>query len=270
MEQAHQKKSFRWFKNLWIFLILLFLFLPMIQIFIFSFNTSKMNIVWEGFTLQWYGSFWKNRSLMRSVKNTLIVAGTSTLCSTIIGTVGAIGLKKYNFPGKKIIEGLLYVPIVVPEVVVGISLLAFYSLAHLPLGLLTIILSHITFCIPYVLINVRASLSGFELSQEEASMDLGANPFTTFFKVVLPQILPGVGSGAMLAFSLSMDDVVITYFTTGPGSTTLPLKILGMVKTGVTPEVNALSTVIMLVMILVIVLMTLFQTRQLKKLRKAS
>lgn len=264
MTKAQKKSITEAFKNIYIYLVFLFLYLPIFYVIIFSFNTSKLNITFESFTFQWYGTFFKNRTLMEALVNTLIVGVLSTLVSTVIGTIGAIGLSKYNFKGKEVIDKLLYIPIVIPEIVLGVALLSIYSVLSIPLGLISITLSHITFSIPFVVITVRARLAGFDKFLEEAAMDLGANRIVTFWRVTLPIILPGVLSGAMLAFSLSIDDVVISFFTSGPGSTTLPLKIFSMVKTGVTPEVNALSTVIMIITIIIIVINTSFQVKKLK------
>lgn len=264
MAKAKKKNISEVLKNVYIGLVFLFLYLPIFYVIVFSFNTSKLNIVFENFTLQWYGSFFKNRALMDSLVNTLIIGAASTAVSTVIGTIGAIGLNKYRFKGRGIIDKLLYIPIVIPEVVLGIALLSIYSALSIPLGLISLILSHITFSIPFVVITVRARLAGFDKFLEEAAMDLGANRIVTFWKVTLPLIMPGVLSGAMLAFSLSIDDVIISFFTTGPGSMTLPLKIFSMVKTGVTPEVNALSTVIMVITIAIIAANTAFQVKKLK------
>ncbi len=268
MKRTTKKKVGRRFKNAYIGLVFLFLYLPILLVIIFSFNTSKMNIVWEGFTLSWYGTFFKNRPLMEALYNTLIVAVASTVIATVIGTIGAVGLHKYNFRGKKIIDKLLYMPIVIPEIILGISLLAIFSILNIPLGLMSITIAHITFSIPFVVINVRARLAGFNASLEEAAMDLGANRFTTFMTITLPLIMPGVLSGAMLAFALSIDDVVISFFTCGPQSTTLPIKILSMVKTGVTPEVNALSTIIMVITMVIICLNTRAQVKRIKALEQ--
>lgn len=253
------------FQNIFIGLVFLFLYVPIFMVILFSFNTSKMNIVWEGFTLKWYGSFFQNRTLMESLWISLIIAVLSTAISTVVGTLGAIGLNKYNFRGKNLIDQLLYIPVVIPEVVLGVALLCIFSTLKMNLGIGTITLSHATFCIPFVVISVRARLAGFDKFLEEAAMDLGANRIITFFKVTLPLIMPGVASGALLSFSLSLDDVIISFFVTGPGSTTLPLKILSMVKTGVTPEVNALSTIIMFVVVIIISLNT---GATVKKMRK--
>lgn len=264
MSRKMKKRCFGAFQNLWIFLTFLFLYIPIFIVIIFSFNTSKMNIVWEGFTLQWYGTFFENRTLMESLYNTLIIAVLSTVISTIVGTLGAVGLSKFNYKGKNMIDSLLYIPIVIPEVVLGIALLCIFSICNISLGIGTITLSHATFCIPFVVITVRARLAGFDAGLEEAAMDLGANRFKTFMKVTLPLLMPGVLSGAMLAFSLSLDDVIISFFVSGPGSTTLPLKVFSMVKTGVTPEVNALSTIIMMIVIIIISINTGFQVKRLR------
>ena len=267
MTKMQKKNISKVFKNIYIYLVFLFLYLPILYVIIFSFNTSKLNIVFESFTVQWYGTFFKNRTLMEALINTLIIGVVSTVVSTIIGTIGAIGLNKYRFRGRGVIDKLLYIPIVIPEVVLGIALLSIYSALSIPLGLVSLTLSHITFSIPFVVITVRARLAGFDKYLEEAAMDLGANRIVTFWRVTLPLIVPGVLSGAMLAFSLSIDDVIISFFTSGPGSTTLPLKIFSMVKTGVTPEVNALSTVIMLITIVIIVVNTSFQVKKLKAVK---
>lgn len=268
MKRKMKKKLQGRLKNVYIGLVFLFLYLPILLVIIFSFNTSKMNIIWEGFTMSWYGTFYKNRPLMEALSNTLVIAVVSTVISTVIGTVGAVGLHKYNFKGKAIMDKLLYMPIVIPEIILGISLLAIFSIFNIPLGLMSITIAHITFSIPFVVINVRARLAGFNVSLEEAAMDLGANRFTTFMTITLPMIMPGVLSGAMLAFALSIDDVVISFFTCGPQSTTLPIKILSMVKTGVTPEVNALSTIIMMITMVIICLNTRAQVKRIKELEQ--
>lgn len=266
MKRQTKKKIGNGLKNFYIGLVFAFLYIPMLMVIIFSFNTSKMNIVWEGFTLSWYGTFFQNTPLMESLWNTLIIAVSSTIVSTVIGTLGAIGLYKYDFKGKAIIDKLLYIPIVIPEIILGVSLLSVFSILNVPLGLLSITLAHITFSIPFVVITVRARLAGLDHSLEEAAMDLGASRLKTFFTITLPILMPGVVSGATLAFALSIDDVVISFFTCGPDSTTFPIKIMSMVKTGVTPEVNALSTIIMFVTIVVICINTSRQVKRLKAL----
>jgi len=236
--------------------------LPIVILIIFSFNTQKINVHWEGFTLRWYGVLFNDANVILATRNTLIIAVISTLIATVIGTLAALALQRYRFPGYTAIESTLYVPVIIPEVVLGIALLAFYASAGLNLGLGTITLSHIAFNIPFVALVVRARLHGFDRSIEEAAMDLGANELTTFRRVTLPTIMPGVLAGAMLAFTLSLDDYVITYFTAGPGSTTLPLRIFSMVRFSVTPEVNALSTLWVLTVFTLLLVGQIVQRRQ--------
>ena len=235
---------------------------------VYSFNTSKMNVIFEGFTLNWYKNLFSNRVLIEAFINTLIIAVTSTIISTILGTLGAIGLYRYNFKFKSAINLLLYIPIVIPEIVLGISLLSIYTLTKLELGMFTLILSHIAFSIPFVIVSVRSTLSKTLDTYEEAAKDLGANNFNTFFKVTLPQIMPGVVSGATLAFTLSLDDVVISYFTAGPGSNTLPLQIYSMIKTGISPDVNALTTLMLFTIMTILITTTVIQSRRIVGGRK--
>ena len=249
-------------KNVFLGLVLLFLYLPIIILIFFSFNNSKMNIVFEGFTTHWYKVLFTNKELLQAFFNTMIIAVTSTIISTIIGTIGAIGLDKYNFKFKKLINILIYIPIVIPEIVLGIALLSVYTFAKLDLGMFTLILSHIAFSIPFVLVSVRSSLAENIRLYEEAAYDLGADKFNVFKRITLPLIMPGVISGATLAFTLSLDDVVISYFTAGPGSNTLPLKIYSIIKTGITPDVNALSTLMLLFTVLILTGSLLLQSRK--------
>ena len=251
-------------KNIFLYLVFAFLFLPIIVLVVYSFNSSSMNIIFETFTFDWYHRLFQNSDLIESFINTLIVAGVSTIISTIIGTISAYGLYKYNFKGKNIINGLIYVPIVIPEIVLGISLLSIYTLMKLELSLFTIILSHIAFSIPFVIVSVRSTLNNDIKVLEESAKDLGANNFIIFRKIVLPTIMPAIISGATLAFTLSLDDVVISYFTAGPGSNTLPLYIYSMIKTGITPDVNALSTLMMLVVLTILISSTLYQSRKIR------
>lgn len=234
-------------------LIYLFLYLPIIVIVVFSFNTSKRNIVFEGFTLDWYAGLFRNSALLSAFGNTMIVASASTLLSCIIGTFAAIGMYRYRFKGRRMVDMLLYVPVVIPEIVLGIALLSMFALAQVPLGLVSLIIAHTTFCIPFVVFTLRARLAGYDQSVEEAAMDLGATRWRVFRHITLPILLPGIVSGGMLAFTLSIDDVIISYFTNGPGSTTYPLKVWEMVKSGVSPDVNALSTLILLGTLVVVV-----------------
>jgi len=249
-------------KNLFVGLVFVFLYLPIVILVIYSFNSSEMNIIFEDFTFDWYKTLFQNTNLINAFVNTLIVAVVSTVISTVIGTISAVGLHKYKFPFKNLINKLIYIPIVIPEIVLGISLLSIYTLMKLELGLFTIILSHIAFSIPYVIVSVRSTLSSLAPNYEEAAHDLGANTLKTFWHITLPLIKPGVVSGATLAFTLSLDDVVISYFTAGPGSNTLPLHIYSIIKTGITPDVNALSTLILLTIIIVLTSSVIIQSRK--------
>jgi spermidine/putrescine transport system permease protein len=219
----------------------------------FSFNDSKMNVVWMGFTVKWYAALFNDTDIINSCKISLVLAIISTLVSTMIGTLTAVGMYRYNFRGKSVLDKLLYIPILIPEIVMGVSLLALFAMISIPAGFMTLLISHVAFSIPFVVIVVRARLDGFDRSVEEAAMDLGANQWQTFTKVVLPIIMPGIISGALLAFTLSLDDVIISFFVSGPDSMTLPLKIFAMVKFGVTPTINALSTILLVFTLLLVV-----------------
>lgn len=226
----------------------------------FSFNDSKLNVVWTGFTFKWYVSLIQNAGILDAVKNSFIVATVSTILSVIIGTLAAIGMYRYKFKGKTIFDAVMNIPLVIPEIVMGISLLAFFSIVNIPLGIISLIIAHVTFSIAYVVAVVKTRLDGFDQSVEEAAMDLGATPLKTFFNVTLPLIMPGVIAGGLLAFTLSLDDVIISFFVAGPGSVTLPLKVFSMVKFGVTPEINALSTIIIGFTMIVIVISLILKT----------
>lgn len=222
--------------------VFLFLYVPIIVLIIFSFNDSKLNVVWTGFTFKWYVKLIHDDEILRALANTLQVAFASTILATMIGTLAAVGLYKFEFKGKTVLDNLLYIPIVIPELVLGISLLILFNQLHFDLGKTTLIIAHATFSIPFVVVTVRARLAGFDKSIEEAANDLGASQFKTFIYITLPNIAPGIVAGALLAFTLSLDDVITSFFVAGPESTTLPLKIFSMVKFGVSPEINALST----------------------------
>lgn len=228
------------------FFIYAFLYIPIIVLILFSFNESKLNAVWTGFSLKWYKNLINNYGILNAVKNSIVVALVSTIISVIIGTLASVGMYRYKFKGKSVLDAALYIPIVIPEIVLGIALLTFFSQVNLPRGIITLILAHITFSISYVVIVVRARLEGFDRALEEAAMDLGCTPLETFMKVTLPVIMPGIVAGGLLAFTLSLDDVIISFFVAGPDSMTLPLKVFSMVKFGVTPEINALSTILMI------------------------
>ena len=255
-------KKNKFIKNLIIVLTFIFLYAPIIVLVLYSFNKSEMNIIFTGFTFRWYKELFSNTDLLEAFMNTLIIAFTSTIVSTIIGTISAIGLYKFNFPLKKLINGLVYIPIVIPEIVLGISLLSVYTIGNLKLGMGSLILSHIAFSIPFVITSVRSTLNLLPKEYEEAAYDLGANKFNVLTKITLPLITPGIISGATLALTLSLDDVVISYFTAGPGSNTLPLHIYSIIKTGITPDVNALSTLMLLATVIILTVSAMYQSRK--------
>ena len=255
MKREKKAKCQKLMSIIFCFLIYAFLFLPIIVVVVNSFNATKSKpyLSWKGFTFDWYLKLWDNTALLSSFGNTMIIAITSTLLATIIGTLGAIGIYRYKFKGKGIINGLLYIPVVIPEIVIGIALLTIFSKVNIPRGMLTLILAHVSFSVPFVVFNVRARLSGYDKSIEEASMDLGANRLVTFFEITLPVLAPGITGGALPAFTLSIDDVIISYFVNGQ-TKTYPLKVMESIKSGVSPDVNALSTIILIGTIVLVVL----------------
>jgi len=236
-------------------MIYLFLFLPIFIVILNSFNANhnKPYATFKGFTFDWYIKLFDNSALLGSFGNTLLVAFASTVLSVLIGTLAAVGLHRYQFKGKASIDALLYIPVVIPEIILGISLLSVFAWVNIPRGLITLILSHVTFSTPFVIFTLRARLSGYDLTFEEAAMDLGANRIKTFIYITLPLILPGILSGGLLAFTLSIDDVIISYFVNGTVKT-FPLKVMESIKSGVAPDVNALSTLILLGTIAVVII----------------
>lgn len=255
MRRKRKGKIKKGISGVYVVLVYLFLFLPISVIVVNSMNatTTKPYLSWKGFTLEWYVKLFDNQELLGAFGNTMIIAVISTILATIIGTLAAVGMYKYKFKGKSIIDGLLYIPVVIPEIVLGISLLTIFAKVNIPRGMLTLILAHITFSVPFVIFNVRARLSGYDNSIEEASMDLGANRLVTFMEITLPVLAPGISGGALLAFTLSIDDVIISYFVYGQ-TKTYPLKVMESIKSGVAPDVNALSTLILLATVLLVVL----------------
>jgi len=244
--KAAKFRAMRFGSSAYTWLIYIFLYLPIVVVVIFAFNKGSSNIKFTGFSFQWFGKLLNDRALLESFGNTMIIAVFNTVLSTIIGTLAAVGMWRYKFKGKGIIDALLYIPVVIPEIVLGIALLSIFSLSHVPMGLPSLIMAHVTFSIPFVVFTVRARLFGFDRSIEEASMDLGANRIKTFINVTLPVIFPGVLSGALLAFTLSIDDVIISSFTAGPKTTTFPIKVMQLIRSGITPDVNALTVLILL------------------------
>ncbi|MEG4197607.1 ABC transporter permease [Microcoleus sp. Pol12A5] len=242
-----------------------FLYLPILILIIYSFNASRFNAVWRGFTLDWYRSLFSNAGatiatsssagILTALNNSLLIAAISTVLATIFGTMIALALERFYFPGRKAVEALVFLPIIMPEITIGISLLVFFTLVfrilenltgiRLNLGLPTVIIGHVVFNISFVTITIRARLAELDPILEQAAFDLGANEWRTFWRITLPLIWPAIFSAALLAFTLSLDDFVVTFFTTGVGSVTLPLFVYGMIKFAVTPAINAISTLML-------------------------
>lgn len=240
----------RWWLRAWLGLTFVFLYAPIAILVLFSFNDSRRNIVWQGFTLDYYVKAAGNRSLIEAFTNSLVIALLATVISVVLGGLLALALHRFRFPGKPALEAANQLPIVVPEICMGVALLVFFAAIDWPrdliwpLSLSNIVAGHVAFSFPFVAVVVRARLAGFDRSQEEASRDLGASEWQTFRRVTLPYMRPGLIAGGLLAMTLSLDDFVITFFTSGPETLTFPVKVYSMVRFGATPEVNAASTVL--------------------------
>jgi spermidine/putrescine transport system permease protein potC len=254
-------KKIKW-SMLYIVIILFITYLPLFLVVLFSFNESKLTVEFTSFSLKWYKQLFSNGELREALINSLILGGVSVLVSAIIGTLGAIGLVRANFKFKGIFEYLTNVPIMVPEIILGMVFMAFFSLIKLPFGMVTLVIAHTSFCIPYILMTVRARLVSIDKSLEEAAYDLGASQKRIFFDITVPLIMPAIISGCILAFAMSFDDVVISIFVNSPKSNTLPIKIYTQLKTGVTPEINALCTVILIVVIFILVFGEILVTKK--------
>lgn len=236
---------------------LAFLYLPLLTLMIFSFNDSRRNIVWEGFTFKYYVKAFQNESLIQAFANSLTIAFFCTIFSVILGALAAVMLWRFRFPGKTVVEGSMALPIVVPEICLGVAMLVFFSRVMpwptgmpWPLNLGAIIIAHVSFSFPFVATVVRARLASFNRELEEAAKDLGATEWRTFWDVLVPHMQPGLIAGALLAFTLSLDDFVITFFTAGPDTITFPVKVYSMLRFSVTPEVNAASTILIVVTVI--------------------
>ena len=231
------------------FLFFAFLYLPILVLLAYSFNASQQATIWTGFSFRWYGVVLGNDDIMRAFRNSLLVATTATLTATLLATLAALGMARSRFAGQDLISGLIGLPLVVPEIVTAVATLLFFVMVGFRLGLVTVILAHTVFCIPFAYLPIRARLEGMDPVLQEAAADLYATPWQAFRRVTLPLLWPGILSGAMLAFIISLDDFVITYFVAGAGATTLPIYIFGMIRIGITPEVNAVSALMLLVSI---------------------
>ena len=239
------------------------LYVPIITLIAFSFNTDKRGVVWRGFTLDNYAKAWNNSALIEAMTNSLMIAFIATIISTIIGAMVALMLWRFRFPLKGAYEAFMGIPIVIPEICMGVALLLFFNVSGMmtavvampwPLNLANIIIAHVAFCFPFVAVVVRSRLVGFNRQLEEASKDLGASEWQTFWKVIVPFMMPGLVAGALLAFTLSLDDFVITFFTSGPETVTFPVKVYSLVRRGVSPEINAASTVLIVITVVATVI----------------
>jgi ABC-type spermidine/putrescine transport system, permease component II len=246
-----------------------FLYLPIVLLVIYSFNASRLVTVWAGFSTRWYVELFRNQALLDAAWVTVRVALLSATCATVLGTMAALALTRYvRFRGRILFSGMVYAPLVMPEVITGLSLLLLFVSVDFARGFWTVTLAHITFTMCFVAVVVQSRLVSFDRSLEEAAMDLGAGPVKTFFAVTLPVILPAIVSGWMLAFTLSLDDLVIASFTSGPGATTLPMKIYSQVRLGVTPEINAVCTILIAVVSIgVIIASVMNKRREVQRLR---
>lgn len=251
--QAVEKRKRRG-RAVYIAIVLTFLYLPMLMVALFSFNPSKTAGVMTGFTLEWYRELFTDKEIAKTLANSLKLAALSVGTAAVIGTAGAVALARKRLRLQGMMEGMAMLPAMVPEVVLGMAFLAAFTFAGLKLGLLTLYIAHTTFCIPYIFVLVRSRLASIDPQLEEAARDLGARPARVFFDITLPLALPAIVAGMLMAFAMSLDDVVISYFVTGPGAQTLPLKVYSSLKVGVTPEINALCTLTLgLVLIIVLI-----------------
>lgn len=242
-------------------LVFLFLYVPILAVVAFSFNSGEQTAVWQGFTFEWYAALFEDADLWRACRNSLMVAGAATLIATVIGTTTALAIERYRFRFRAALVRCLYLPIIIPDIVLAIALLSFYVQTRIPLGLTSLIIAHGVFNIAYVTIVVRARLQGYDNSVEDAALDLGATEWQTFWRITLPLIAPGIIGGALLAFTLSIDDFVITFFTAGVGWTTLSVHIYSLLKFGITPKINAISTMLLVNSIVFILLFLRFREK---------
>ena len=245
----------------WTGLVLLYFYLPIAVLVLFSFNESKLNIVGTGFTLDWYRKRLTDAVLVRALQNSLIVAVATTAVSLVLGTAGACLLHRYRYRASSVLETLAFLPMIVPEVILGVSLLILFVTIGMQLGYTTIVISHVTFCFPFVMASVQARLAGLDPALEEAALDLGATPPQAFTKVLIPYLMPAIVSGGLMSFTLSLDELIVTYFTASAGTRTLPLEIFGRVKKGLDPSLNAISTVFIVVTVLALLLTEVMRRR---------
>ncbi|HLR35345.1 MAG TPA: ABC transporter permease [Tissierellales bacterium] len=244
----------KFIKKFYTFLIFLFLYAPIIVLMAFSFNDSKSRGTWTGFTFKWYLELFKNEEVLMALYYTLLIAILSSIIATIIGTIAAIGIYDMKLLGRKIVLNLNYLPVLNPDIVTAVALMTLFRFANIEFGFTTMLLAHITFNIPYVILSILPKLKQLNKHLAEAAMDLGATPFYALRKVVIPQIMPGIVTGALIAFTLSIDDFVISFFTTGSDVTNLSITIYSMARRGINPVINALSTLMFLSVLILLIL----------------
>ena len=242
------------FPRVYLLVVLAVMYLPILLVVLYSFNESKITSIWGGFSLTWYETLFRDKAIFEALRNSLVLAGLTCLASAGIGTRGAVGMQRLQSRTKGPLEYISTLPIMIPEIILGIGFMVFFSLLGLPFGMTTLVIGHTAFCIPYVFMQVKARLVGMDKSLAEAARDLGAGEARVFFDITLPLIFPAILSGMLLSFAMSMDDVIISMFVTGVDVNTLPIKIYSQIKFGVTPEINALCTLMLLATILLVVL----------------
>jgi len=251
---AQTSKSARWLSWSYLTGILVVLYLPIAVLVINSFNASKYGNHWTGFTFKWYEKLFSNEGLMQAAGHSVLIAITSATLATTIGTLAAVALHRYQFKGKAVLSSMVFVSMLTPEIVLAIALLIIFILLGIQLGFWSLLLAHITFCLPFVIVAVYSRLKGFDMKMLEAARDLGATEGRVFTKIILPLALPAVASGWLLSFTLSLDDVIVSAFVTGPSYEILPLKVYSMVRVGVSPEVNAISTTLLVVSLILVII----------------
>lgn len=223
------------------------MYLPILVLAFYSFNSSPYSASWQGFTLNWYNQLFSDERILLALKNSLIVAFSAVSIAAVLGTLMAVGIARYQFPGKTLYRGISYLPLIIPDIAIAVATLVFLAAFAIPLSLWTIVAAHVVFCLAYVALVVSSRLSNIDPHLEEAALDLGATPIQAFIQVLLPQLMPGIIAGCLLAFVLSLDDFLIASFTAGSGSNTLPMEIFSRIRTGVKPDINALSVILILV-----------------------
>ena len=266
---AKRKRKRKLFSPIYLTLVLLVLYLPILMVVIYSFNAGRTIGAWQGFTTSWYARLMSNALMGDALRNSLLLAALSAGLAGVVGTLGAIGLARGHLRGAGVIESLATLPMMMPELVLGMAYLALFTAAGVKLGMGALVLTHTTFCIPYVFINVKSRLIGMDPALEEAARDLGASPMRVLRDITLPLVLPAIVSGMMLATAMSLDDVVISFFVTSAETTTLPLKIYTGLRSGGTPEINAISTLMLGVIFVCVALSQLITARSERKMNSS-